>query len=154
MARRTMDQLRGYDRAASSMIGLKILVGVTVLISFVVGAYALHLGGVLERPTPSANFAVTTDTADDVVNVTHTGGDSVVAADVQIVVSNGSTSLVFVSSDTTVLAAGDSFAIDTNTLTVSGRSGAAFVQETEGETNQGTPSSDDDDDDEDETDGT
>lgn len=120
----------GRDRAASSVIGVNIMVAITILLAAVLGAFALDVGQDLKQTSPPASLRVGVNAAANTVNVTHTGGESLVAEDVTIVLSDGTDRLEYISSDSIPLKAGGSFTINTNTTAFSGWSGASFSEQT------------------------
>lgn len=115
-------------RAVSSMLGVKAMVAITVILGFTIGAFGLDVTGDLKQASPAAGFVVTVNAPDNVVKVRHDGGERLVAADVEIVVTDGTDSLVFNSKDAAALTVGESFEVDTNATTVTGWSGAAYTE--------------------------
>jgi FlaG/FlaF family flagellin (archaellin) len=97
------------DRAATSVIGVALLVGIVVLLAATVAVYTFAQGNAVDRPAPEASFAVDTcascpSLADPVagsttnfVNVTYTQGEPLPAAAIEVYVDD---SLVFDASET------------------------------------------------------
>ncbi len=74
------------DRAVSPVIGVILMVAITVILAAVIGTFVLGLGQNVQS-TPSASFdfdfnsSNTSLGGDGVVNVTHSGGDTLTKGD-------------------------------------------------------------------------
>lgn len=87
------------ERGLSSVVGVLLLVAVTVLITTAVGVNAL---GAIPGPFQSevAAFSLDGDADADRISLTYFGGDPLVAAEVTVVVSNGTVTQRFEPSST------------------------------------------------------
>lgn len=104
------EQLFADDNAASSVIGVVLLVAITVILAAVVGSFALGLGNQVEettQTTPQASFGFDQDTVTyggveaETVSITHDSGDPISASDLRITVA-GNPAFDVNSSNTTV----------------------------------------------------
>jgi len=68
-------------RAVSPVIGVLLLVGITVILAGVVGAFALNTFGTTESP-PSASFEY--EYNDSAVEITHIGGEDIDADQLRV----------------------------------------------------------------------
>ncbi|MXR41007.1 type IV pilin [Halobaculum sp. WSA2] len=88
-------QLLDDDRAVSPVIGVILMVAITVILAAVIGSFVLGLGNSVQQTAPNANFQFEfgqDGAGNDVVNVTHTGGDTIPANErVSLNTSVGST---------------------------------------------------------------
>lgn len=89
-------QLFADDSAASSVIGVVLLVAITVILAAVVGSFALGLGNQVKettRATPQASFGFEQATVTyggveaETVTITHASGDPISASGLQITVA-------------------------------------------------------------------
>jgi flagellin-like protein len=106
------------NRAVSPVIGVILMVAITVILAAVIGTFVLGLGqNVQSTPQASFGFDFGTNGTDQVVNVTHNGGDTLDVGDntndVRVVGGNftgywlGSASGTYEETDS--LSAGDSY---------------------------------------------
>ena len=74
------------DRAVSPVIGVILMVAITVILAAVIGTFVLGLGDQVSDNAPQASFSFDFDdgnsdgfggAGDDVVNVTHEGGETI-----------------------------------------------------------------------------
>ncbi|WP_251342711.1 type IV pilin [Haloplanus halophilus] len=81
------------DRAVSPVIGVILMVAITVILAAVIGTFVLGLGDQVSDSAPQASFSFEfSDTgddgfgggADDYVNLTHEGGETLEAADIDV----------------------------------------------------------------------
>lgn len=110
-----IDRSTDADRAASSIIGLGVIVAVTVIIAAVLGTFVFGIGSELNEPPPVATFSVTAQDGGNTIEVTHEEGEALVADQVLVVASNGVGRVGFTSEDTGQLYPGDTFTIKTVT---------------------------------------
>jgi len=81
------------DRAVSPVIGVILMVAITVILAAVIGSFVLGLGNSVQQTAPNANFQFDYDSAANNVTATHSGGDTIPAADnVTLSTSNDSAS--------------------------------------------------------------
>ncbi|MFC6787150.1 type IV pilin N-terminal domain-containing protein [Halobaculum halobium] len=73
--------LNGDERAVSPVIGVILMVAITVILAAVIGSFVLGLGNSVQQTAPNANFQFEfgENATTDVVNTTHTGGDTIPA---------------------------------------------------------------------------
>jgi len=64
------------DDAVSPVIGVILMVAITVILAAVIGAFVLDIGGSQET-VPQASWDFSYDSSNDIVEVSHDGGDSV-----------------------------------------------------------------------------
>jgi flagellin-like protein len=76
-------QLFTEDRAVSPVIGVILMVAITVILAAVIGTFVLGLGDQVSESAPQAQFTFDYDGADQ-VNLTHDGGDSIEADDLNV----------------------------------------------------------------------
>lgn len=105
------EQLFADDNAASSVIGVVLLVAITVILAAVVGSFALGLGNQVKettQTTPQASFGFDQDTVTygagveaETVAVAHDSGETISESDIQITVA-GNPAFDVNSSNTTV----------------------------------------------------
>ncbi|QIO22516.1 type IV pilin [Haloarcula sp. JP-L23] len=85
------------DGAVSPVIGVILMVAITVILAAVIATFVLGLGDQVSNTAPQASFSfdyteestVTaydgdTDSADGSLNITHDGGDSIVASNLYV----------------------------------------------------------------------
>jgi flagellin-like protein len=86
-------QLFTEDRAVSPVIGVILMVAITVILAAVIGTFVLGLGDQVSESAPQAQFTFDyTDGTNDVITVTHDGGDAIDAGDLNVSVSGASPS--------------------------------------------------------------
>lgn len=77
-------QLLNDDDAVSPVIGVILMVAITVILAAVIATFVLGLGDSLSNSAPQATFSFdysdTDDSTNDVLTITHNGGDSIEAA--------------------------------------------------------------------------
>jgi flagellin-like protein len=80
------------DRAVSPVIGVILMVAITVILAAVIGTFVLGLGDQVSESAPQAQFSFDfeTDSGTDIINITHDGGDSIQADQLEVAV-NGTT---------------------------------------------------------------
>ena len=89
-----MRQLLKDDEAVSPVIGVILMVAITVILAAVIGTFVLGLGDQVNNNAPQASFeydfATTDGTADegDSFTITHTGGDTIEAAQLDVKVGD------------------------------------------------------------------
>lgn len=98
------------ERAVSPVIGVILMVAITVILAAVIGTFVLGLGqGVSNSPDVTLDFEYGNDGSNDVVNVTHNGGDRIEVGEnadsVRVTASNNSTA--WIDADGESIAAGD-----------------------------------------------
>ena len=76
-------QLFTENRAVSPVIGVILMVAITVILAAVIGTFVLGLGDQVSESAPQAQFTFDSDGNDD-VNITHDGGDSIEADDLNV----------------------------------------------------------------------
>jgi len=91
------ERLNSNDRAVSPVIGVILMVAITVILAAVIGTFVLDLGQSAGQSAPSASLQVTTDAGDHLIEISHKGGDPLVAANSRLIITNetGSGSLTF-----------------------------------------------------------
>ncbi|MFC7080304.1 type IV pilin N-terminal domain-containing protein [Halorussus caseinilyticus] len=74
------------DGAVSPVIGVILMVAITVILAAVIGTFVLGLGDRVSQASPNSNFAFeyTAVGNNNVVNVTHDGGDGVQASQANV----------------------------------------------------------------------
>jgi len=74
-------QLLNDDDAVSPVIGVILMVAITVILAAVIATFVLGLGDNLSNTAPQASFnfdySDTDDSTNDVLTITHDGGDSI-----------------------------------------------------------------------------
>jgi len=91
MTRNTIiDRLKESDRAVSPVIGVILMVAITVILAAVIGTFVLDLGQSAGNSAPSASLTVTADTGSDSFQISHKGGDSLVASQSKVLITNES----------------------------------------------------------------
>lgn len=87
-----LKKLFAEDRAVSPVIAVVLMIAVTVILTAIVASFAFSLGGGAE-PTPRANLEFDWDDggtdggADDVLVISHVGGDSLDPAQIEVLVN-------------------------------------------------------------------
>lgn len=77
------------DRAVSPVIGVILMVAITVILAAVIGTFVLGLGDSLGDSQPSAQLnAENSSTTTDLI-ISHSGGDSINQADLEVVAYSG-----------------------------------------------------------------
>jgi len=71
------------ERAVSPVIGVILMVAITVILAAVIGTFVLGLGDQVQQTSPNAQWDWE-GTASSGVDITHTSGDSVTAANVEV----------------------------------------------------------------------
>jgi flagellin-like protein len=84
------------DEAVSPVIGVILMVAITVILAAVIGTFVLGLGDQVQSTSPQASFNFDFDAggdgtfaganSDDVLEITHDGGDSVPSARLSVLV--------------------------------------------------------------------
>jgi flagellin-like protein len=77
------------DRAVSPVIGVILMVAITVILAAVIGTFVLGLGDQVSENAPQASLNFDYDTTNTQVNVTHEGGETLQASNLELV--NGTT---------------------------------------------------------------
>jgi flagellin-like protein len=72
------------NRAVSPVIGVILMVAITVILAAVIGTFVLGLGDQVQQTSPNAQWTWDADVANDELNVTHEGGDSVTASNLEV----------------------------------------------------------------------
>ena len=106
------------ERAATSVIGIILLVALTVILAAVLGSFVLGIGQDLNETAPAAQITLSDGEGAGEFNVSHGSGDAISFADVSVL-ANGSTVNATTPGE---LEAGDSGVI---TITESGFNGTA-----------------------------
>jgi flagellin-like protein len=78
------------DDAVSPVIGVILMVAITVILAAVIGTFVLGLGDQVQSTSPQASFAFDfTDNSgsEDVLEITHDGGDSITAGSIDVAAS-------------------------------------------------------------------
>ncbi|WP_435115289.1 type IV pilin [Halolamina sp. C58] len=80
------------DRAVSPVIGVILMVAITVILAAVIGTFVLGLGDSLQQaPQAQLEAGTFTDGAGNTdLEISHNGGDAIVAGDLTITVNGGS----------------------------------------------------------------
>ena len=102
------------DRAVSPVIGVILMVAITVILATVIGAVVLDFGNSAGDSAPSASLSVDADTADDQINIEHTGGDTLDSSQTRTIVEVGGSSETFPTESTnqTTLSVGSTAVIE------------------------------------------
>lgn len=72
-----LKQLLTDDEAVSPVIGVILMVAITVILAAVIASFVLGLGDQAGGVAPQSNFEFNFDSTNEIVTVTHTGGDTV-----------------------------------------------------------------------------
>lgn len=75
------------DRAVSPVIGVILMVAITVILAAVIGTFVLGLGDQVQQTSPNAQWDWDQNSS-DALEVTHEGGDSVTATNLQVTGNN------------------------------------------------------------------
>ena len=76
-----LKQLFQDDDAVSPVIGVILMVAITVILAAVIASFVLGLGDTTST-TPTADFGFDFNSDDNIVTVTHNGGDSIEAGNI------------------------------------------------------------------------
>lgn len=80
-----LKELLSDDRAVSPVIGVILMVAITVILAAVIGTFVLGLGDQVSQTTPNASFQFDYEkndiTENDSLEVTHGGGDTIQASE-------------------------------------------------------------------------
>jgi flagellin-like protein len=87
---RLRELLQQEDRAVSPVIGVILMVAITVILAAVIGTFVLGLGDQVQETSPNAQWNWDADSANDELDLTHEGGDSVDPSLVIVSVDTGS----------------------------------------------------------------
>jgi len=93
------------DRGVSPVIGVILMVAITVILAAVIGTFVLGLGDSLQQ-APQAQLSVDSGNSSS-FNVSHDGGDSIAAGDLQVFVNDSSDDFTAVTS----FGSGDEFSV-------------------------------------------
>jgi flagellin-like protein len=118
------------DRAVSPVIGVILMVAITVILAAVIGTFVLGLGDRVSQASPNANFGFDyTAGNNNVVEITHDGGESVTGDQVKVTVhgettwkaGNGQNGYNIVTDNwgTDDITAGDNLEFDSGSNTIS-----------------------------------
>ena len=91
--RQKLKQLFGDDRAVSPVIGVILMVAITVILAAVIGFFVLDLGSNQEQ-TPQASFSFE---GTGPTTVTHDGGDTIAADNIEVLVGGSAAANQFTS---------------------------------------------------------
>lgn len=105
-----LTKLLGDDEAVSPVIGVILMVAITVILAAVIGTFVLGLGDQVSDTTPSASFTFDYDDDNSKLTITHDGGDSIEASNLEIKSDAGSINIP--TSFTSTVSAGDSATAD------------------------------------------
>jgi flagellin-like protein len=83
-----LKQLIDDRKAVSPVIGVILMVAITVILAAVIGTFVLGLSDEVSNTTPQVSFNFDLDGGE--LTITHTGGDTVNGANLDIIVSNPS----------------------------------------------------------------
>jgi flagellin-like protein len=80
-----LKQLLKDKDAVSPVIGVILMVAITVILAAVIGTFVLGLGENVQQTSPQASFSFeySNSTSGDTLTITHAGGDTIKAANVQ-----------------------------------------------------------------------
>ena len=82
------------ERAVSPVIGVILMVAITVILAAVIGTFVLGLGDSLGDSQPTAQLSISGDDGTEkVITIEHTGGDTINAENIDIVIRSGSESI-------------------------------------------------------------
>lgn len=89
-------ELLDDDRAVSPVIGVILMVAITVILAAVIGTFVLGLGDQVSQTTPNASFGFdydrdTTASNQDAITISHGGGDTIDASELNVTLSEAST---------------------------------------------------------------
>jgi len=82
----TMELKRFFndDDAVSPVIGVILMVAITVILAAVIATFVLGLGDQVSNTAPQASFSTEYEDANDWVEFTHDGGDSIKASNLYL----------------------------------------------------------------------
>jgi len=104
------------DRAVSPVIGIVLMVAITVILAAVIGTFVLGLGdSVTGETAPQASWDTSNADGSSGIVLAHNGGDSVDAANVEIIVNGGDSVDATDVFDSDEISAGNSGTIDSST---------------------------------------
>ena len=83
-------ELLNDDDAVSPVIGVILMVAITVILAAVIASFVLGLGDQAADSSPSASFNFDYDQANDDLQVSHNGGDTIEAQNIEIRGDSGS----------------------------------------------------------------
>ncbi|MBP1923344.1 flagellin-like protein [Halorubrum alkaliphilum] len=83
------------ERAVSPVIGVILMVAITVILAAVIGTFVLGLGDSLGDNQPTAQLSISGEESTDedvagTITIEHTGGDTIDAENIDIVIRSGS----------------------------------------------------------------
>ena len=81
------------DRAVSPVIGVILMVAITVILAAVIGTFVLGLGDSLGDSQPTAQLNAEIDYDSENVTIEHSGGDSIEADELRVIVDINDTTL-------------------------------------------------------------
>jgi len=92
-----LKELLTEDRAVSPVIGVILMVAITVILAAVIGTFVLGLGDQVSESAPQASFSFDFNDVDgdgfgtntDYVNVTHEGGETLEANNINVTGETG-----------------------------------------------------------------
>jgi flagellin-like protein len=73
------------DDAVSPVIGVILMVAITVILAAVIGTFVLGLGDQVQQTSPTAQFSFDYDSGNNLLDVTHDGGDGITASQLTVV---------------------------------------------------------------------
>jgi flagellin-like protein len=130
-------QLFTDEEAVSPVIGVILMVAITVILAAVIGTFVLGLGDQVQSTSPQASFNFDFDAGgdgtftgannDDVLEITHDGGDSVPSARLTVLVGGSDASTLTWDSSTAF--SGDVAAGSTASYTETGTAGEDHLQQ-------------------------
>ena len=104
------------DRAVSPVIGIILMVAITVILAAVIGTFVLGLGdSVTGETAPQASWDTSNADGSSGIVLAQNGGDSVDAANVEIIVNGGDSVDATDVFDSDEISAGNSGTIDSST---------------------------------------
>lgn len=77
-----LKQLLEADDAVSPVIGVILMVAITVILAAVIATFVLGLGEQVSQTAPQASFTFQYNSNDEILTVTHDGGDSIKAKNI------------------------------------------------------------------------
>jgi len=93
-----LKQLLTEDRAVSPVIGVILMVAITVILAAVIGTFVLGLGDQVSESAPQASFSFDFDDSGN-VNITHEGGETLEAGNINVSGDNGTPGVSVVSGE-------------------------------------------------------
>ena len=81
-----LKELLTEDRAVSPVIGVILMVAITVILAAVIGTFVLGLGDQVSESAPQASFSFEFNVSgtSDTVNITHEGGETLEASNIDV----------------------------------------------------------------------